>query len=171
MGAWGHGNLENDGAMDFVSEFSEELFNRVFELLKHPNGHEYDNGEIDELFVRIEMILALHKKGLISASRDRGELHTLFDPYLARWEAYYQGNAPAKRRRVMERTFRRLSKVVKKLHNSYGGFVEVPFDPNDEKNKMIMNIFDSVDRLHAEQYDQEKASNKMDEATPRKPSD
>lgn len=171
MGAWGHGNLENDGAQDFLSQISNELFTRVHELLKHPNGHEYDGKEIDELFVRIEMILALHKRGLITSSGDRGELHSLFEPYMRRWEAYYKGKAPAKRRKVMERTFRRLSKVVHKLHNAHGRFVEVPFDPNDENTKIMMKIFDSVDRLHADQYDEQKASNKSEEAMPRKPSD
>jgi hypothetical protein len=154
MGTWGDGNLQNDGALDALATISEELFVRVIELLKHPNGYKYDCEEIGELFVRIEMIVALHKKGLISAPPQKIDLEPLFEEYLNNWEAYFERGAPRKRRKVIEKTFGRLMKVVQKLHKEEGTWVEVPFDPDDPNDKKMMEVFDAVERRQASNSDE-----------------
>ena len=54
MSAEGHHNLDNDGAGDCLALFSERLFDRITILLKHPQGHEFDDGYISELFALIK---------------------------------------------------------------------------------------------------------------------
>ena len=68
MGAWGYGSLESDGAQDTLAGICDELFSRIIQLLQHPRAHEHDDIEFDELFVRIEMIFALHDHGMINTS-------------------------------------------------------------------------------------------------------
>lgn len=115
MGTWGHSNLESDGAQDFLAEISDELFERVITLLQHPRAHEYDEEEIDELFVRIEMIFALHDRRMITSSPGPEALEPLLAPYLKRWEDYQTSagdGVPAERRRVIERTFEQLLQIT-----------------------------------------------------------
>ena len=155
MGAWGNGNLENDGAQDLLCEISDELFSRVQELLQHPAGHEYDGLEYDELFVRIEMILALHDRGMIATSIEQKDLGTLFEPYLQRWDEYCGDDPPLERRDVMESTFNQLISVVREVHDHDVELVEVPFDPEDEKHRMVQELFERVERRGRSDTDEE----------------
>lgn len=91
------------------------------------------------------MIVALHKKGLISTP-PQNDLEPLFEDYLNNWEAYFERGAPRKRRRVIEKTFSRLMKVVQKLYKDEGTWVEVPLDPDDPNDKKMMEVFDAVER-------------------------
>ncbi len=117
MGAWGYGNLESDGAQDTLANICEELFARVMALLQHPRAHEYDDEEIDELFVRIEMIFALHARGMITSGPNPELLEPLFAPYLARYAEYNAKSGshgpPEERIRVIEETFRQLLQIAK----------------------------------------------------------
>src|SRR5690349_3904027 len=90
MGAEGDNNLDNDGAGDLLQKISSELSQRIVELLVHPRAHEYDDEEIAELFVRIEMAFALHERRMLPEAPDPQELRELIDPYVARWEAYHR---------------------------------------------------------------------------------
>src|SRR4051812_31800083 len=116
MGAWGNGNLESDGAQDTLANVCDELFARVIELLQHPRGHEYDDEEIDELFVRIEMIFALHGRGMVTSGPRPELLKTLFAPYLARFAEYNSRpgtyGPPQERTRVIEETFQQLLDIA-----------------------------------------------------------
>ena len=116
MGTWGSGNLESDGSQDTLANICDELFTRVIELLQHPRGHEYDDEEIDELFVRIEMIFALYERKMITSAPNPDELNSLFVPYLERWAAYYKSaghDPPADRREVIEETFQTLLAIAR----------------------------------------------------------
>lgn len=117
MGTWGDGNLENDGTQDTLAEICDALFARVIELLQHPRAHEYDDEEIDELFVRIEMIFALHGRGMINSAPAPEILEPLFPPYLAKWSAYWTTAArqepPEGRRRIIERSFEELLEITR----------------------------------------------------------
>lgn len=116
MGTWGDGNLENDGAQDTLYDICQELFRRVIELLQHPRAHEYDDEEIGELFVRIEVIFALQDRRMITYTPKREELEPLFAPYLQRWANYIRvaGKAepPEERKKVIEESFTRLLDIA-----------------------------------------------------------
>ena len=116
MGAWGDGNLESDGALDALANICDELFGRVMELLQHPRAHEYDDEEIDELFVRIEMIFALSERGMVKSAPAPEELEVLFEPYLKRWAAYEReagAELPSGRERVIRTSFQRLMEITR----------------------------------------------------------
>ena len=116
MGAWGHGNLDNDSARDFLADFSEVQFLRVIELLKHPRSHKFDCEEIDELFGLIEIIFVLHEKEMLGWAPERKEFRNLFRPYLKRWDTYHKewgGGIDAERRKVIKETFMKLVAVIR----------------------------------------------------------
>ena len=77
MSCEGDANLNNDAAADFLADLSDALFERVKALMEDPHGHEYDDKLIAELFVRIEMILALHDRGMIRTAPEQGEIAPL----------------------------------------------------------------------------------------------
>jgi hypothetical protein len=115
MGTWGDGNLESDGALDALATVCDELFARVMELLQHPRAHEYDDAEIDELFVRIEMIFALSERNMVNSAPAPEELEVLFEPYLQRWAEYERkaGNhLPNGREKVIRTSFERLKDIA-----------------------------------------------------------
>ncbi len=115
MGTWGSGNLESDGAQDTLAETCSELFAKLAELLQHPRGHEYDDEEIDQLFVTIETIFALNERGMIISSPDPEELKPLFEDYIGRWESYFRSagecEPPSDRRNVIVASFERILKI------------------------------------------------------------
>jgi len=86
----------------------------VIELLQHPRSHEYDDEPIDQLFVRIEMIFALHDRNMITASPPVEELDPLLQCYLERWERYCQtSDSPwPERQAVIEATFNKLRAIL-----------------------------------------------------------
>jgi len=115
MGAWGHGNLENDGAQDLIAEISDELFARIVILLQNPSASKWDECEHDELFVRVEMILAMAKHGMINSSPRSIELEPLFAPFVERWSQYFiasKQKVPEERKAVIVDTFARLLEVA-----------------------------------------------------------
>jgi len=119
MGCEGDFNLDNDAAGDLLAEISDELFERVVELLQHPRGHEYDDEEIAELFVRIEMIFALHAQSMINSAPAPAELRSLISPYFKRWTDYHeaQGHSmPCKRSETMTQTFDRLVDIASEIY-------------------------------------------------------
>ena len=115
MGTWGNGNLENDTAQDTLAGICDDLFARVMTLLQHPRAHEYDEEEIGELFVRIEMIFALSDRGMVNSSPEPDELRILVEPYLQRWAGYHRKaghDLPVERQTIMEQTFTRLLAIT-----------------------------------------------------------
>ena len=115
MGTWGIGNFDSDGALDAKDIFNDKLFARIIELLKHPRGHEYDEAEIDELFVTIEIIFILHSKDLINGTPKSKEFEILLEPYFDRWEEYFRScgkQPPNDRKRVMQETFNKLCAIA-----------------------------------------------------------
>ncbi|HSI10911.1 MAG TPA: hypothetical protein VK961_02650 [Chthoniobacter sp.] len=132
MSAEGDENLDNDGAADLLSDIARELTQRILELLVHPRGHEYDDEEICELFVRIEMLFALHDRQMLSSAPEPQELRTLIESYFARWEAYHRKNShepPAARRASMIETFRQLLRISIEKSEQPISWVRVELDP------------------------------------------
>ena len=131
MGAEGDTNLDNDSAGDLLSEISGGLTKRILELLVHPRAHEYDDEEIAELFVRIEMLFALHDRRMLSIAPEPHELRQLIEPYFARWEAYHRKaghEPPAKRRASMIETFQQLLRTSMEMVQARGSFAPVERD-------------------------------------------
>jgi len=162
MGAEGDNNLDNDGAGDLLAEISRELTQRILELLVHPRAHAYDDEEIAELFVRIEMAFALHERQMLSVAPEPHELRTLIDPYVARWEAYHRAaghEPPAKRKASMIATFQQLLRTSVEVIQGRGTFVPVERDPDSmsdterEQHDKMMRVFDAVERRSNEPRD------------------
>ncbi|MBB5353469.1 hypothetical protein HNR46_003730 [Haloferula luteola] len=146
MGCEGDENLDNDAAADLLGDISDQLFARVAELMQHPRGHEYDNEEIAELFVRTGMIFALHERGMILSAPEQGELGRLVDPFIKRWEEYHHSSGhgtPQKRLESMRLTFRRLGEVLREVHTRDVSLVQL--DPGEiASNPQVredLNIF------------------------------
>ena len=111
MGAWGIGNLENDGAQDILAEISQELFERVLKLLQSPLAAEYDEYDHDDLFVRIEMILALAQREMINDSPPPEDIEPLIALFLDRWAQYHISagyELPEDRQKIMINSFKSL---------------------------------------------------------------
>lgn len=117
MGAWGTGNIENDTAQDMLADMCDDYFRRIVDTLRSEHGHEYDEQEHDELFVLIEVLLAMDGRGMVNSSPEPDELRALFGPFTDRWAAYHRraGHEPsANRQKVMEDTFRKLTELAER---------------------------------------------------------
>ena len=115
MGAWGPGNLENEGAQDELTNICERLFNEIIEFLKHPRAHEYDDEIIDQLFVRVEIVFALSDRCMLTIAPPIELLEPLLDPYIERWNAYHRDEGHGEwpeRRKVIEATFDKLRAIA-----------------------------------------------------------
>lgn len=155
MGAEGDNNLDNDGAADLLDQISTELTQRILNLLVHPRAHEYDDEEIAELFVRIEMLFALHDRRMLSKAPHPEELRPLLDPFLARWETYHRAaghEPPTKRRESMIDTFRILMGISIELIQASGSFAPIESAsklrtaPELKHHETMLCIFDKVER-------------------------
>ena len=123
MSAEGDNNLDNDTAGDLICVASEALFDRVLLLMRHPNGHEYDDQEIGELFFLIEVAFALHDKHLIGPSDAMPGIQEEVPSFIERWEGYHRTaghEPPATRKNSMVETFDRLDALIREfdLHQS-----------------------------------------------------
>ena len=116
MGSWGPGNLESDGAQDALTDICDQLFERIIELLNHPRSHEYDDEEIHELLVRIEMVFALSERDMINSTPDPKELKPLLKSYHKRWSDYFKSNGdhpPSDQSKLLKDSFKRLMDIAK----------------------------------------------------------
>jgi hypothetical protein len=132
MGAEGNSNLDNDGAADLLIDISRGLTQRILELLVHPRAHEYDDEEIAELFVRIEMLFALHDRSMLCIAPEPQELRNLIEPYFARWEAYHRkaGHEPPETRRAsIIETFQQLLRISMEVFEQQTSWIRVERDP------------------------------------------
>ena len=160
MSAEGNNNLDNDAAADLLHSISEELYGSVIELLQHPHGHEYDDELISELFVRIEMIFALHDHAMIHAAPQQHEVGALIDPFMQRWQDFHIASGhepPLARKRSMEDTFARLLAVVREVHQDSPNFepVEIDWETDDlsPEHRMVKDLFEGVERRAARRPD------------------
>lgn len=120
MGTWGSGNLDSDGALDCVSERSDELVASIWESLRDADSAEADEYEYDELFVNLEWLFAVEGAGCFNGwgLPDVAELDPVLEGWLTAWSTYFDGLAgpefKAERRRVIEATFGRFRKICAK---------------------------------------------------------
>ena len=167
MGAWGPGNLENDGAQDELANVCERLFNELFEFLQHPRAHEYDGEVIDRLFVRIEMLFALHEREMIVHAPEQKDIGILIEPFVGSWQQYHREaghEPPATRLQSIRETFARLLEVIREVHEDYPGLesVEINWDSSDlpPEHKMVLDLFDRV----AQKADDPKESTQAEQS-------
>jgi hypothetical protein len=162
MGAEGDNNLDNDGAKDLLSEVSSELTQRILALLVHPRAYEYDDEEICELFVRIEMLFAFHDRRMLLTAPGPEELRKLVGPYMARWEAYHRAaghEPPAARRASMRATFQELLRVSLEVAQARESCAFVEVDPESvsdserELHAKMVRVFDHVERASNDSRD------------------
>ncbi len=153
MGAWGPGNLENDGAQDELANVCEGLFNELIALLQQPRAHEYDGGLINRLFVRIETLFALHEREMLLYAPEQKAVGILIDPFVERWQQYHREaghEPPAARLLSIRETFSRLLEVIREVHEDSPGFepVEIDWDSPDlpQEHKMVLDLFDRADQ-------------------------
>ncbi len=156
MGAEGSNNLDNDGASDLLHEISMGLTHRILELLVHPRGHEYDDEQISELFVRVEMVFAFHDRQMLSVAPGPQELRTLIEPYMARWEAYHRAaghEPPPQRKATMMATFQQLLRTSIDIIQRRGTLTPITRAPDSmsdterETDAAMKRVFDTVERL------------------------
>jgi len=140
MSCEGNENLDNDVAADYLADLSDELFERVKALMEDPHGHEYDDELIAELFIKIEMILALHDRGMIRKAPEQGEIGRLITPYIARWEAYHRAaghEPPQERRDSISKAFVQLQTVIREIHCQEFEFVPIATDASSADRQII----------------------------------
>lgn len=148
MGRWGDGNLENDGASDFLYGFSKGYFDKIMFLLQNPRAYQYDEDEYYELFCLIEVISALHDKGLIYWAPEQNEVSFLIKSFLLKLYDYESCNE--KRKMVIENTFTEFMTVIREFHDAKTDCVEVEdmeqFLKDHPESKIIFDIFDSLEK-------------------------
>ena len=143
MSAEGDENLDNDAAQDMLLEISKHLYARILFLLRHPRGHEYDDQEIGELFVAIEVLFALNKSGLIKYGTDPTELKAATSEYLPRWEAYHRhaGHEPPEaRKESIEVTFKHLNEIAEDFEKRRVHWRKLRPDELGVQDKTIIDI-------------------------------
>lgn len=118
MGTWGSGNLDSDGALDWVSERSTALIGELWGRVQKSDSWEADEWDHDALFVEFEILFALEAAGVFNGWElpPAAEVDRVRDTWLAGWDAYYPslGATPeftAERRGVIEATFARFRDI------------------------------------------------------------
>ena len=153
MGWWGSGNLENDGSSDFLVGMSESHFERIEELLGMNRATQFDEDEYYELFCTIEVVCALHCKGLIYWAPKPRSIEKLFRPYLKR--LYRYESPDAERKKAIKSSFACLTGVLRDLKKSADGASIVQIDEEtmrtDPRYKDIADIFSILDKPEADE--------------------
>lgn len=114
MGTWGPGNLDNDHALDILGDRSHELTARVLAGLAAPINRDADEPGHAELFVDLEVMLALAARELFTPYDlpEPAAARRLCDDFFGDWAASMDEleaspDFKAERRAVIEVTFER----------------------------------------------------------------
>ena len=129
MGTWGAGNLENDYALDELSDRSAKLIKSMMARARRKSSREGDEHDYTTLFVEFEIVFALDSKGLLMSGSlpTPEEVEKLKVSFLADWEPYYQDSLEAKpdhlkkRRQCIAATFNRFKRICIKHQESPRG--------------------------------------------------
>lgn len=94
MGYWGSGSFDNDGTRNVMAELVYDFVTRIDERLSSPTAAEWDEVESDELFVFLEVVIALSKQGLpIERLGDSDQLREKWRDFQAMWTTYAEGDS------------------------------------------------------------------------------
>ena len=114
MGTWGHGNLENDYALDELSRRTRDLLTPMFLRAQRTESRQYDEWDHTTLFVELEIVFALDKAGLLSGGLPGAEsVRALAREFITEWEEYADGPHPARRKKIVQ-SFERLAEICEK---------------------------------------------------------
>jgi hypothetical protein len=120
MGTWGHGNLENDYALDELADRNAKLVATMLERARGSESREWDEYDHTTLFVEFEILFALDDHGLLNAGSlpPSAEIRTLAEDFIAEWDAYaaadLQQPYKGKRRAAIVKTFERFAVICAK---------------------------------------------------------
>jgi hypothetical protein len=118
MGTWGHGNLENDYALDELADRTETLVTELLERARTKESREWDEYDYTTLFVEFEILFALEAKGLVHSTLPAAtEVRTLAADYIAGWDDFADElDQPfkGKRRKQIVKTFQRFAAMCAK---------------------------------------------------------
>jgi hypothetical protein len=122
MGAWGSGNFQQDGALDFVHrEVQPPLLRTIQKLVADPASAQADDPDSGPIVAAVE-ILALLVEQTNAAPPKPDEVHGWKDLFLAAWDrtakdVYFREAALVARREVIVATFDRLERAATRFHD------------------------------------------------------
>ncbi len=107
MGTWGPKNLDSDGALDCLGEYSSKLLDEIKTLVASPESTDPWEYDYDQLFVLFEVLFALEARYLFSDYLTPDEARELKETYLNNWDAARSAAESGwdDRRREISRTF------------------------------------------------------------------
>jgi hypothetical protein len=123
MGAWGNGNFDQDGALDFVwREVQQPLLQKVRSVVEAPFLAEADEPESGPIVAAV-VILALLSEQVNAAPPKPGEVTLWKATFLKAWDrtaadVYFRQEDLIERRSIIAATFDRLALLAVKFHST-----------------------------------------------------
>ena len=121
MGTWGAGNLDNDTALDDLTDRSQALIDQLMSRMRSKQSHEADEWVHSALFVDFEVVFAFNAKRLLLGCTlpSAAEVRALRNAFIANWSLYFDklgssAEFKAKREDVIRRTFNRFAALCAK---------------------------------------------------------
>ena len=121
MGAWGNGNFEEDGALDFVwREVQQPLLRKIQMMVEKPVYAEADEPDSGSIVAAVE-ILALLSEHVNAAPPKPNEVANWKQTFLEAWDrtaadVYFRQEDVMERRSIIAATFDRLAASAVKFH-------------------------------------------------------
>jgi len=117
MGTWGSGNFDSDDALDYLSQITNPLVEKLLEVMESPELAEADE-ESDKCMVAVEILTLLsqyHCNERLTPQVIADCRHTM----LTEWDASIDGLDPdpdykVARRQVIKESFDKLQAVVQR---------------------------------------------------------
>ena len=123
MGSWGPGNLDNDGAVDFIGGVCGELVDSIWRRAQKKESREYDEPDYDELFAEFEMVFAFESADLFNGWNvpSPETFGAIKKPFLDDWCKYSEskggpGGVGCERYNVISATLDRFHKLCEKYY-------------------------------------------------------
>lgn len=113
MGAWAHGNFDNDTALDWLGDITGQLLDEIAEAMDSPELLEADELDADLVPCRIELLCAMAEKGMPPQWPDVQLLAQWKQIFLQAWDASIDELEPSEdykhaRRATLVATFDRM---------------------------------------------------------------
>lgn len=129
MGTWGDGNLQNDSALDELSDCTSGLVKSLIDRAKRPSSREGGDYDYTTPFVEFEIIFALDAKRLLESTAlpSPDEVEELKWDYMRDWDANIDQMEPTPkhkkgRRRCILRTFDRFKRICLRIAERRAAF-------------------------------------------------
>jgi hypothetical protein len=125
MGTWDAGNLDNDYALDELSERLDKLVKGLWSRAKKKTSREGDEYDYTTLFVEFEILFALEDRKLVrercGAMPTPDEVEKVKLNFINEWDANIDALEPTEehkqnRRKVILQTFNRFKRICRRHH-------------------------------------------------------